>query len=54
MQLPLLVDGRRVLVSVDKGGKPFVTVGDNHPHSYVWRPGDEWLSWRPREDPPNW
>lgn len=54
MTLPLLIDGRRVLVPVDKGGKPFVTVGDNHPHRYLWRPDDEWLSWRPREDPEGW
>lgn len=54
MELPLLVAGRRVRIPVDRGGKPFVTVGQAHPHQHLWRPNDEWLSWKPRENPPGW
>jgi hypothetical protein len=37
MDLPLLVDGRRVLVRVSKAGQPFVTVGQRQPHrSLIW------------------
>ena len=51
MELPLLVDGRRVRVPVDHGGRPGITVGNAHPHKQLWRPGGEWLNWNPREDP---
>jgi hypothetical protein len=51
MELPLLVDGRRVLIPVDRDGKPFITVGENHPHRYLWRSDDEWFSRRPRQNP---
>lgn len=42
MQLPLLVDGRRILHDVSRDGQPFVTVGSKQPHDHLWRPNDEW------------
>jgi len=40
MQLPLLIDGRRKLMDVDKDGEPFMTVGRHHGHrDLMWRDG---------------
>jgi hypothetical protein len=48
MQLPLLVDGRREFVDVDKDGRPFVTVGRRHGYrDLCWR-SEQWI------DPPDW
>ena len=45
MKLPLLIDGRRTMVSVSKNGEPFVTVGDRH-LPYLSKRGNEWVSWQ--------
>ncbi len=46
LELPLIVDGQRRMVRIDKGGKPFVTVGDNQPHEFLARVGHKWESWK--------
>jgi hypothetical protein len=46
MDLPLLVDGQRRMVRVDKDGKPFVIVGDKQPHEFLARHNDKWESWK--------
>lgn len=45
IDLPILVDGQRRMVRVDKDGDPFVTVGEKQPHEFLARQGDQWESW---------
>lgn len=46
IDLPLLVDGQRRTVRVDKNGNPFVTVGGKQPYELLARNGDKWDSWK--------
>lgn len=42
IELPLLVDGRRRKLRIDKNGGPFVTVGKRQPYNYFIRHQDRW------------
>ncbi len=44
MEIPMLIDGRRITIPVDHHGGPFKTVGRQHRHKTKAMPGDRWES----------